>query len=324
MKSSDAASCCCVGVSRDSPVHLYDAYSQVIRATYCPYNALDEMESPTTVSFVEDGQKLVTGGFKSDRMLHVFDVNRPGRQPTSTLKLGKTRRSKDGQKGLVSALAYSEESGVVAVGTFSPGSIYLYDLRMYTNAPVAAIVVSGNCISGHGKSRHAGKRKKRPLDNDPSTTTTDNNRNEFLIDFSTIKREWYQSRTRTGVTQLEFDTTNQYLFSCSRRSNAVIQWDLRKLSSSNCCPGIASFEIANDTNQIIEFQLHENKIWMGGMDRFVRVYDQPSTGKTLLAVSTGTRHFATDSDSEEEGRAQDDVKGLNPSFGYLEIREATM
>jgi WD40 repeat protein len=335
MKSSEAVSCCFVGVSRDSPVHLYDAYTQVIRATYCPYNAMDEMESPTTVSFVEDGQKLVTGGFKSDRMLHVFDVNRPGRQPTITLKLGKTRRSKDGQKGLVSALAYSQQSGVIAVGTYSPGSVYLYDLRMYVNAPAAEVVVSGNCLSGHGKSRHSGKRT-RFLDN-TSASVDKNNSDKFLVDFSAAKSEWYQNRTRSGVTQLEFDSANQYLFSCSRRSMAVIQWDLRKLSSSNYCPGIASFEIDNDTNQLVEFQLHESQIWMGGMDRCVRVYDQPSgrilakfgrfkdavngvslstsSGETLLAVSTGTRHFAAEND--------DDVNGLLPFSGSIEVRKVT-
>lgn len=328
MKSSDPASCCFVGVSRDSPVHLYDAYSKEIRATYCPYNAMDEMESPTTVCFVERGQQLVMGGFRTDRMLHVFDINRPGRQQATTavLKLGKTRRSKDGQKGLVSALAYSEDNGVVAVGTYSPGSIYLYDLRMHASAPAAEVVMSGNCVSGHGKARSGSKRKRVLVDDGDDTFVDDPDHDSGekpLVDFSAARRQWFQNRTRSGVTQLEFDSAGQYLFSCSRRSNAVIQWDLRKLSISNLCPGITSFEIDNDTNQRVEFQLYKDQIWMGGMDGSVRNYDL-SSGKTLtriggfrgavngvslatnatskgamLAVSTGTRHFPLESDQEE-------------------------
>ena len=332
MKSSDPASCCFLGVSRDSPVHLYDAYDGSIRATYRPYNALDEMESPTTLCFVENGQKIVTGGLRSDRILHVFDINRPGREHSRPmLKLGKTRRSKDGQKGLVSAMAYSERTGVIAVGTYSPGSIYLYDLRTYSRSPVAEIVMSSStstssggsvCVVGHGKrGKKMNKRKRFAAvdDNDDDAAPTDNNRNSNdkdnggvgvndpppssvplpSMNFSAAKLQWYQSRTRGGVTQVEFDDDDcngngngHYLFSTSRRSNAILQWDLRKISSSNFCPGIASFETDNDTNQRIEFQIHGDQIWTGGRDGCVRVYNhrRSTAGKShLLAKIDGFR-----------------------------------
>jgi len=330
MKSSDPASCCFLGVSRDSPVHLYDAYDGSIRATYRPYNALDEMESPSVLCFAENGQKLVTGGLRTDRILHVFDINRPGREHSRPLiKLGKTRRSKDGQKGLVSAMAYSEASGVIAVGTYSPGSIYLYDLRTYSKSAVAEIVVSSSlstssggtvCVAGHGKKGKRNKRKRFAPpdgcddgggDDDVSKATTTGVENALesmsSINFSAAKLQWYQSRTRGGVTQVEFgdDTNNNnggggggggggtghYLFSTSRRSNAILQWDLRKLSSSNFCPGIDSFETDNYTNQRIEFQLYKNQIWTGGRDGCVRVYDyshrRSTSMSTLMSTSTG-------------------------------------
>ena len=69
---------------------MYDAYSGDVRATYRPYNALDEMESPSVVSFVENGARLAMGGFRTDRMIHLFDLNRPGRDPAAIFKLGKT------------------------------------------------------------------------------------------------------------------------------------------------------------------------------------------------------------------------------------------
>ena len=316
MKSSDPASCCFLGVSRGSPVHLYDAYDGSIRASYRPYNALDEMESPTTLCFAENGQKLVTGGLRSDRILHVFDVNRPGREHTPPLlRLGKTRRSKDGQKGLVSAMAYSERKGVIAVGTYSPGSIYLYDLRTYSRSAVAEIVMSSSastssggavCLAGHGKKGKKNKRKRfaTPSEDDDTANdrTSDGNHSPTQLssmNFSAAKLQWYQSRTRGGVTQVEFEDEDEngagghYLFSTSRRSNAILQWDLRKLSSSNFCPGIANFETNNDTNQRIEFRVKGDQLWTGGIDGCVRVYShrkqQIGTESSLLAKFTGFR-----------------------------------
>ena len=321
MKSSDPASCCFLGVSCDSPVKLYDAYDGSVRATYSPYNALDEMESPTTLCFAENGQKLVTGGLKSDRLLHVFDINRPGREHSlPLLKLGKTRRSKDGQKGLVSAMVYSERNGVIAVGAYSPGSIYLYDLRTYSRSAVAEIVMSSSmstvsggsiCVAGHGKKVRKNKRKRYattengdPADIYGTFYSHEPNTNEAntadhppipqpSMDFSTAKLQWYQSRTRGGVTQLAFENDDgngaggHYLFSTSRRSDAILQWDLRKLSASGFCPGIASFATKNDTNQRIEFEIHGDLLWTGGTDGCVRVhsYRRPNstTTSSLLA-----------------------------------------
>jgi len=263
------------------------------------------MESPTTLCFVENGRKLVTGGLKSDRLLHIFDINRPGREHSPPiLKLGKTRRSKDGQKGLVSAMAYSESRGVIAIGTYSPGSIYLYDLRTYSKSAVAEVVMSSStstsfggsvCVVGHGKREKKNNNKRKRFV--PTTMCDDNNGSSNNITnttFSAAKKQWYCTRTRGGVTQVEFDDSGNghYLFSTSRRSNAILQWDLRKISSSSYCPGIASFETDNDTNQRIEFQIYGDQIWTGGRDGCVRVYShRKSTSEIspLLAKFDGFR-----------------------------------
>ena len=64
-------------VCRDQPVHLYDAYTGQIRATYRPYNSLDELDSPSSLCFLNDGQHLITGGFRKERELQIFDLSRP-------------------------------------------------------------------------------------------------------------------------------------------------------------------------------------------------------------------------------------------------------
>ena len=319
--------CFVLFVCRDQPVHLYDAYTGAIRTTYCPYNSLDEMESPSVVSFGRNGQTILMGGFRTDRMLHVFDVNRPGRESMSVWRLGKTRRSKDGQKGLVSALASCTwPNNLIAVGTYAPGSIYLYDDRV-PSTEVASMVITGTCVVGHGKA-HARKSKhflSRDTDGDDLT-------------FSAAKVRWFQSRSRGGVTSLKWDEEHfHYLYSVSRRSNAVLAWDVRRLSSmSHVCPGVASYETSNETNQRLDFAIHESRLWVGGMDAKIRVYQlssreligqmddslkdtvngvslSNSNGKTLLAVSLGSRKFPSDDDWDNDLPAISALMGTDDS-----------
>ena len=287
------------------------------------------MESPAVLKFVENGTRLATGGFRTDRMIHIFDLNRPGRDAAAILKLGKTRRSKDGQKGLVSAMASSTHTNVIAVGTYSPGSIYLYDQRAQQTQVGEILMNNGVCVVGHGKA-HSKKRKR-------FAPSSENNHedNDDSLDFSAAKVKWFQGRTRTGVTQLDFSlNSSEYLYSLSRRSNAVLKWDLRKLSSSNFCPGIDSYETTNSTNQRITFTLDENdgenpRLWVGGQDNCVRVYNTNKSSddklvakienfsqgrnnvvngvsvtklgsQVLLAMSSGSRQFPSENDWDQD------------------------
>ena len=114
------------------------------------------MESPNVVTFCENGQHVVTGGFNTDRMIQIFDLNKPGRDALHVVKLGKTRKSKDGQKELVSAITSGSRDlssgtktatgpsyhNLLAIGTYSPGSIYLYDTRCYKVGDVSTIMTA--------------------------------------------------------------------------------------------------------------------------------------------------------------------------------------
>ena len=72
------------------------------------------------------GSRVYGTGFRSDRTIAVFDTSVPGRDGCIA-RLGKTRRSRDGQKGVPSALAFPDggrgPTGVFAAGTYSPASI---------------------------------------------------------------------------------------------------------------------------------------------------------------------------------------------------------
>ena len=324
----------------DQPVHLYDAYTGAIRATYRPYNGLDEMESPTVVTFSLDGQRILCGGLRSDRVIHIFDVAVPGRDST-VLHLGKTRRSSDGQKGLVSAIAMAPR--YFCVGTYAPGSIYVYDDR--TGHFSNHAILNGLCVVGHGRSHS--RKKRRFVDCETSSpfvgdVTTESGGDQFIRQ---AKNKWFQSRTRNGVTQLMFDPNQEYLlYSASRQSDSIIAWDLRMLSDNNQeytpVRGIASYQTASDTNQRLEFDLSDdgNTLFVGGRDRCVRIYDTKSgnllnkleqmddavngvsfarfsnTSQTFLATASGSRRFAIDKDdSDNEDRNQmDDSPGTPP------------
>jgi WD40 repeat protein len=338
MQSHDPSTCCFLTTSRDQPVHLYDAYTGKVRAAYCPYNALDELEAPNVAIFhPTHGQTLVAGGFRTDRRIYVFDVHRPGRQAQAVWKLGNTKRSTDGQKGLVSALAYSRQhEALLAVGTYAPGSIYLYDVRQ----PPSQVLI-GLSLVGHGK--HSVKRKRRFW---VSTDQNNNNAEDEWI--SSAKWQWLVQKTQTGVTHLQFDDAYT-MFSASRRSNVVLAWDLRMFrpleeednSTINSSTGaLQSYSTVNDTNQRLgfDFDAENNTLFVGGRDGTVRLYNAQSSqsrgqirlassldalpepaehscaingisyhrmsnGSKWLAVSTGERRFPAEQEYDDDDQA---------------------
>ena len=324
---------------------MYDAYiADHVRASYRPYNALDEMEAPNVVEFSKDGQRIFCAGFRTDRTIHIFDTAIPGRDST-LLRLGKTRRSKDGQKGLVSALCM-RDSSMVAVGTYAPGSIYIYDLR--TGQP-SGTILEGLCVVGHGKG-HC--RKKRRFMATEEKLITDGVEDDGELEnenwFTAAKGKWFQLKAQGGVTQLQFASTQEFmLYSASRRSNAIIAWDLRMLSGlvehqSHPIRGFASYETFNDTNQRLEFDMDEEILYVGGQDRCVRLYDMSSGkcrnrimdlddcvngvshtalhGRSLLAVATGARRFPSHDEPCDSTILP--VAAMDPP-GYLRLYDIT-
>ena len=295
MSSLDAGTCCFVGTSREQPIHLYDAYyAGMIRATYVPIHPeRDEVVSPMMVKFDATGTKLVCGGYTTDRLLHVFDVTRPGRDSLVCYKLGKTRRSQDGQKGLVSSLACATKStNLIAVGTYSPGSIYLYDMRMSGEEGVATVLHGGVSVVGHGK-----RVKRFPVMTD--TNDSDNNGTDSIFSFA--KAQWYQKRAQMGITQLDFCQSDHALLSASRKSDAVLKWDIRMMTAPECAIqpicGVQSYAVNHSTNQRMQFHVHRstqnhndnaNTNNDCGDDTLVSIGDRTNNMVQVYNVVTGT------------------------------------
>lgn len=345
MNSYQPASCAFITSCKDHPIHLIDAYNGSIRATYSPYNGLDEMESPHVLQFTPEGDRIFASGFRTDRTIHKFHVSRPGRE-SDILRLGKTKRSKDGQKGIVSAIAFPDKvnsafagSKIFAVGTYSPGSIYVYDDRLPNDEPAGVVLHGGMGVVGHGKSFAKRKRRFVSISNTEQDGDEQDEEEEQDI-FSTAKELWYQARVRGGVTQLMWSrgSQNDYLlYSASRRSDAVVAFDMRMLSGDSGHPirGVASYARDSDTNQRLEFDFDSDgrRMFVASQDCSVKVYDTWSgklidsidgfhdtvngvsfssqNDRALLAVSTGARRFGNEGEEEGEN-CQEHNEIVNP------------
>ena len=299
-----------------TPIHLIDAYTSQLRASYRTYNSVDCMEGPSIVSFNACGSRVYGTGFKTDRTIAIFDTSIPGRDGMIA-RMGKTRRSSDGQKGIPSAIAFPKQpndvdsscsiaigpSNVFAVGTYSPASIYIYDDRMSNVAfnPAGTIILSsGVAVVGHG--RAFSRKRRRFVDNSTTaaaaviTGGTEEEEEEKEDMFASARVNWFQSRAHGGVTQLSWapgSSSNPHvLFSASRRSDVVLSWDVRALSGCDdengrrqrrrpVC-GLRSYSRGDgvcDTNQRLEFELDEcgQRLFVGSSDEgLVRIYDVTS------------------------------------------------
>nr|XP_057923633.1 telomerase Cajal body protein 1 isoform X2 [Doryrhamphus excisus] len=113
MNSMDPDSCFLASSSRDNPVHIWDAFYGEVRASFRPYNHLDELTAAHSLCFSPDGSQLYCG---FDKAVRVFYTDRPGRdceeRPTIVKKQG-------GQNGIISCIAFSPCQSLYACGSYS-------------------------------------------------------------------------------------------------------------------------------------------------------------------------------------------------------------
>jgi len=108
---------------RDVPVALIDGNTGKIRASYSIIDHQERFVGPQSMTFSLDGMKLYCG---FENAIECFDIANPGNTGTR-LSTSPSRRSREGQKGLISTIAFSPDgTGLMAAGSYS-GSICLYD-----------------------------------------------------------------------------------------------------------------------------------------------------------------------------------------------------
>ncbi|MGH0157999.1 UNVERIFIED_CONTAM: hypothetical protein FKN15_034701 [Acipenser sinensis] len=140
--------------SRDNPIHIWDAFYGDLRATFRPYNHLDELSAAHSLCFSPDGAQLFCG---FDRMVRVFQTCRPGRD----CEKRPTMVQKQGQSGIISCIAFSPAQDLYACGSYSR-TVGLYSRA--EGLPIA--VLQGHqgglthlCFSPDGTLLYSGGRK---------------------------------------------------------------------------------------------------------------------------------------------------------------------
>ncbi|XP_059728651.1 telomerase Cajal body protein 1 isoform X4 [Haemorhous mexicanus] len=121
MDSSDPPSCLVAASSRDSPVHLWDAFDGTLRGSFRAHNHLDEPVAPHSLAFAPDGSRLL-GGF--DGAVREFPTERPGRGGLQR----NLHQGGHGQRGLIGCLAFSPSQSLFACGSYGR-SLGLYPLE---------------------------------------------------------------------------------------------------------------------------------------------------------------------------------------------------
>ncbi|GMH37475.1 hypothetical protein BSKO_05348 [Bryopsis sp. KO-2023] len=120
MSSQNAQTCCFLSTCRKNPIHLWDACSGNLRATYRAYDQADEITAAISVGFSNDGA-CICAGYK--QVIRVFDTARPGRDYDEFKTHSKNQL---GQQGLISCLAWSpSDKKLLAAGSYN-GSVGMY------------------------------------------------------------------------------------------------------------------------------------------------------------------------------------------------------
>uniref|UniRef100_A0A7S3E9X9 Anaphase-promoting complex subunit 4 WD40 domain-containing protein n=1 Tax=Rhodosorus marinus TaxID=101924 RepID=A0A7S3E9X9_9RHOD len=135
MNSWDPGTCVFATCCKDTPVHLWDAYSGSLRATYRCFDRMDEICAPYSVSFPKSGEKLYCG---FEALIRVFDISSPGRD---FIEISTGQKSKHrGLRGVLSTISWMPgESNLLLVGSFS-GSVGVFDPRTMQKAgPIAVL-----------------------------------------------------------------------------------------------------------------------------------------------------------------------------------------
>ncbi|XP_069570277.1 telomerase Cajal body protein 1 [Brachyistius frenatus] len=112
MNSLEPDTCFLASSSRDNPVHVWDAFYGEVRASFRPYNHLDELTAAHSLCFSPDGAQLYCG---FDKMVRVFYTERPGRDCEERPTVVK----KQGQSGIISCFGFSPCQSVYACGSYS-------------------------------------------------------------------------------------------------------------------------------------------------------------------------------------------------------------
>ncbi|KAM9211148.1 telomerase Cajal body protein 1 isoform 2-T2 [Dugong dugon] len=267
--------------SRENPIHIWDAFTGELRASFRAYNHLDELTAAHSLCFSLDGSQLFSG---FNRTVRVFYTARPGRD----CEVRSTFAKKQGQSGIISCIAFSPTQPLYACGSYGR-SLGLYACD--NGSPLALLGghhggITHLCFHPDGNRLFSGARKDAEL---------------LCWDLRWPSHTLWSLSREVATNQriyFDLDPTGQFLVSGST-GGAVSVWDLSGALEDNGKPEpILSFLPQKDcTNGV---SLH------------------PSL--PLLATASGQRVFPEPTESGDEGEQELDLPLLSMRHAHLECR----
>ncbi|XP_013421157.1 telomerase Cajal body protein 1 [Lingula anatina] len=264
MNSMEPATCCFASTSRDTPVHLWDAFDGQLRCSYRAFNQMDELVAAHSIAFSPQGEQIYCG---FNKMIRVFDTSRPGRtcqqRPTYV---------KDGQAGIISCIAFNPMGDMYAAGSYSK-SVGVYETENGRLLYLFQGQVGGVThiqFSSDGSKLFTGGRK------DPEILCWDM-RNPGAV-LCVMSREVLTNQR----IYFDIDSSGRYLVS-GNHNGTVSVWDTLQPPQ----PQESSDPVLTP---ILHFKAHA--------DTVNGVSFHPSL--PLLATASGQRHFEISDDEDEE------------------------
>ncbi|XP_048380144.1 telomerase Cajal body protein 1 [Stegostoma tigrinum] len=264
MSSMAPETCFLASSSRDNPIHIWDAFYGDLRATFRPYNHLDELTSAHSLCFTPDGTQLFCG---FDKTVRVFDTSRPGRECEKRPTLVKKR----GQTGIISCIAFSPEHDLYACASYSK-TVGLYSRDKGT---VLTILqghqggVTHVMFSPDGNLLYTGGRK------DPEILCWDL-RQPGKVLFSMVR-----SATTNQRMYFDLDIYGRYVVS-GNTEGTVSVWDTSLTPTEGPDPVLSPI-----------LQFHTQQDCVNGISLHPHM--------NLLATTSGQRKFPEPAESEDEG-----------------------
>ncbi|XP_062967315.1 telomerase Cajal body protein 1 isoform X2 [Cynocephalus volans] len=266
--------------SRENPIHIWDAFTGELRASFRAYNHLDELTAAHSLCFSPDGTQLFCG---FNRTVRVFSTSRPGRD----CEVRATFAKKQGQSGIISCIAFSPAQPLYACGSYGRS------LGLYAWDDGSSLALLGGhqggithlCFHPDGNRFFSGARKDAEL---------------LCWDLRQPGHPlWSLSREVTTNQRIYFDLdpTGQFLVSGST-SGAISVWDTSGAADDGKPEPVLSFLPQKDcTNGV---SLH------------------PSL--PLLATASGQRVFPEPTESGDEREQEPDLPLLSMRDVHLECR----
>ncbi|XP_055970854.1 telomerase Cajal body protein 1 [Sorex fumeus] len=266
--------------SRENPIHIWDAFTGELRASFRAYNHLDELTAAHSLCFSPDGSQLFCG---FNRTVRVFSTARPGRD----CEIRATFAKKQGQSGILSCIAFSPTQPLYACGSYGRSlGLYAWD----DGSPLALLTghrggITHLCFHPDGNRFFSGARKDAEL---------------LCWDLRQPAHPlWSLGREVTTNQRIYFDLdpVGQFLVSGST-NGAVSVWDTSRIEPEGKPELVQSFLPQEDcTNGV---SLH------------------PSL--PLLATASGQRVFPEPTESGDEGEQEVDLPLLSMRHCHLECQ----